>query len=644
MNSFKVKVLSLNKEIEVAEGQDLLQAMIKSGVNIFASCGGKGVCGKCKIKIVNGNFVTKFSQFISEEEKQQNIVLACETQPLSDIVVELLNPIDEIKKLKDVFITSSYFDKHNLEKKLVLDGFDISPIAKMIHLNLPSPSIEDYVSDTDRLVTYVSQQEKLKVIIDDYSVVKTLPEILRVNNWNITVVLVQKYLFPELLYEICEVRKEKRNLYAIAVDVGTTTIVVTLLNITDFKILGSVCSINKQITFGADIITRIVYSEETSGLEMLNQKVLETINELIYYIIAENGVDLRDIYAVVFAGNTTMIHFLLNLPAKYIRREPYVPVVNRPPVTVARQLGLMINPEARVYCLPLVASYIGGDIVGGVVSCQIDVSDDICVLLDLGTNGEIVVGNKDFLVAAACSCGPAFEGIDISSGMLAVEGAIEDVKIVNGRVDYKVIGNTKPIGICGSGLIGLPAELYKAGIIDRSGKFNKSISEPQLQKRIRQNEIGENEFILVGKEHTGNNRDIVISESDIQNILRSKGAIFHGLHTLLKYLHLSFSDIKKIFICGGFGSYIDIKKAQILGLLPDIEESKFVVAGNTSLLGAILYTLSQSARDRIYKTQQKMTYIDLSSMSMYMNEYSSTLFIPHTDLSLFPNVTKYLSK
>lgn len=646
MKLFKIKILPINREIEVGTTENLLQSLIMSGVNIFASCGGRGSCGKCKIKILDGKFITEPSQFITEDEKKQNIVLACKTQILSDVVVELLQPIGELKTVKDVFSSSLQLAQYDFKSKLILEGFDIQPVLKVIDLNLEQPTVENYIADTERILLSVSQQKKIKVVIDDLTLVKLLPEMLRSNNWGITAVLTQKYCTTELIYELFEVlpKQKKKNFYAVAVDVGTTTVVVTLIDLLNLKFIETACAINKQVGLGADVITRIIYSEQPSGIEVLNQKIIETINELIYFVVDKSKVNLRDVYVAVFAGNTTMIHFLLGLPARYIRREPYIPVINRPPVITARQLGLNINPQAKVYCLPLVASYMGGDIVAGVVSCGIDISNDVCVLLDLGTNGEIVVGNKDFLVSAACSCGPAFEGVDISSGMLAVTGAIEDVKIVNGKVEYKVIGDTKPIGICGSGLIGLPAELYKAGIIDRSGKFNKVISNEQLRNRIRQNDTGEYEFIVVPKEDAGGSKDITISESDIQNILRSKGAIFHGLHTLLKYLHLDFSSIKKIYISGGFGSYINIEKAQILGLLPDIELDKFVIAGNTSLTGAVLFLFSQKARERIYTVQQKMTYVDLSSLPMYMSEYSSSLFIPHTDLSLFPNVTRYLLK
>lgn len=638
-----IRILPYNKEILVEKDKNLLQTLISAGVNIYASCGGRGTCGKCKIKILSGEYTTEPSQFISDEEKKQNIVLACKTFPKSDLSIELLNQLDVIEEIQKHSFLQYEFFKENLKEEIE-KNFDVSPLIKLCKLNLPKPSIEYNTADVDRITNYISQKEKINVIFDNLKLASNLPDMLRKNDWNVDCLISEKFCVNEenTVYNITCISPKIDKVHAIAVDIGTTTVVVALVDILNLKILGVYSTLNQQIVYGSDVITRIIHSEQNDGLKELNQKVVYTINELIDIATKNAEVQLKDIYTAVVSGNSTMTHFFLNLPAKYIRREPYIPVVNKILPTDASQVGLMINPQGKVYCLPLVASYVGGDIVGGVVSCGIDVSDDLCVLLDLGTNGEIVVGNKDFLVSAACSCGPAFEGIGITSGMVATVGAIEDIEIKDTEVKYKVIGDTKPVGICGSGLIDIPAELYKAGIIDRAGKFIKD--NKVFKNRIRENDNGELEFVIVEKKFTANNQDIVITESDIENILRSKGAIFHGLYTLIKYLGLNLADIKKIYVSGGFGSFIDIKKAQVLGLFPDVEQEKFVISGNTSLLGAILFLLSSDARKRIYKVQQKMTYVDLSSLPMYMNEYTSSLFIPHTDLSLFPNITKELRR
>jgi uncharacterized 2Fe-2S/4Fe-4S cluster protein (DUF4445 family) len=368
---------------------------------------------------------------------------------------------------------------------------------------------------------------------------------------------------------------------------------------------------------------------------------------LISKLISDAKILLKDVYVIVFSGNTTMTHFLYNIPAANIRREPYVPVMTKFPIVKSEELNLMINPKGIVYTFPCVASYVGGDIVSGVISCGIDMKEEISALIDLGTNGEIVIGNKEFLVCAACSAGPAFEGVGIKCGMRAISGAIEDIKIFGDKIEFSVVDNVEPIGICGSGLIGIPAELLKNGLIDRAGKFVKMFDDKKFNKnlfqRVRENNDGEKEFVLVYKDENEKiPYDIVITENDILNIIRSKGAIFHGLHTMLKYLNLDFNDISKVYISGGFGSYLDINNAKVLGLLPDIENEKFVVSGNTSLLGAKLFLLCEEVRKKVSVVSEKMTYLDLSSQPFYMNEYSSSLFMPHTDLNLFPNISKII--
>ncbi|MCS7231571.1 MAG: ASKHA domain-containing protein [Elusimicrobiota bacterium] len=641
MENIKIRVINENKEFVANKEENLLKSLINAGVNIYADCGGKGICGRCKIKIIKGNYSTQTSYLITKEEEKEKIVLACTTYPLEDLIIEIPKEFQfENKEISTYFET----EKENLEKVLEKMKLDTNALIKKVNFKLPPPTIETSFSDADRLLTFLTRQKNMIVIIDDLDFLNKLPVYLRKNNWEGSVLISEKYYNDNTIFEVCDLLDNDQKFYALAIDIGTTTVAMSLIDIETLNNVITKTTFNKQMVYGEDIITRIIYSEKEEGLKQLHYKIIATLNELISEIIQSIKICQRDIYAVVISGNTTMIHFLFNILASYIRREPYTPVATKFPIIDAKNLNLMINSNAKVYSIPLVASYIGGDIVAGVVACGIDVSDEICVLIDLGTNGEIVVGNREFLVSAACSCGPAFEGVGISCGVRAVEGAIEDVKIIDGEVRYVTIGNKRPTGICGSGLIDIPAELLKAGIIDMSGRVKQDIKNPHLIDRIRKNELGEYEFIIEKKEFTDIGRDIVITQSDIQNILRSKGAIFHGLYVLLKSLNLKFSDIKKFFLSGGFGSFLDIKKAQILGLLPDIEEEKFVISGNTSLLGAKLFLVSKQARERMFEVAKKMTYIDLSNFPIYMNEYVSTLFIPHTDFSLFPNVIKYLKE
>jgi uncharacterized 2Fe-2S/4Fe-4S cluster protein (DUF4445 family) len=652
MDEIKIKILPEDREISSKKNKNLLEALIENGINIYADCGGQGVCGKCKVKVISGEFNTEESYLISSEEKKNNIVLACETFPKTDIIIELIKELQVgyIQTIKENVSLCLQSEQENLEFLLKKQNLDLNPIIKFINLKLQKPTLEKPISDFENLLSCLSDELKeSRIFLNNFEILQNLSIQIRDYNWECGVLVGEDITenfdtksTRQNNYEILQVLpyKENKEFYGIALDIGTTTVSASLINLNDFVTIITKSAFNQQIVYGEDVITRIIYSEKEDGLRNLNQKIINTINQIIDSICFEKGILFKDIHTAVVAGNTTMIHILFNIAPKYIRIEPYIPTITFPPSLNAKQVGFNINPYGKIYSLPLVSSYIGGDIVSGIIATGIDLTSDISVLLDLGTNGEIVLGNSDFLVSAACSCGPAFEGVGITSGMRATIGAIEDIEFKDGEINYKVIGNTKPVGICGSGLIDIPAELFKARIIDRSGKF---IRDNKLySKYIRENENGEFEFVIVKKEFTANNKDIVITESDIQNILRSKGAIFHGLHTLVKYLNLNFEDIKKVYIAGGFGCFLDINKAKILGLLPDIDEKKFVIAGNTSLTGAKMFLVSKKARKRAYEVARKMTYVDLSSLPMYMNEYTSSLFIPHTDFSLFPNVSKML--
>ncbi len=645
LKKVKIKVLPEKKEFESLTTENLLHSLISNGVNIYASCGGKGNCGKCKVKILLGKYFTAETRFISENEKKQNIVLACLTVPESDLTIEVLQEakLEYIKTLEDQ--TSVYIENINPAHILEKNCWGKSPPLKIIKPKIDPPSLNNPTADFERIEKELAENGIENVKFNNFSFLRELPEKLRNNNWEIKMLLLENIYKDKIEHELVDVLSisENEEYYGLAVDIGTTTVAVSLINLTTLETVATRTSLNQQRVYGDDVITRIIYSENPQGLYELNQKIVNTINQLIDVISEQAKVPLKDIYTMVVAGNTTMIHLFYSIPPKYVRREPYVPVISQIPPMHAKEVGIMINPNGIIYSFPSVASYVGGDIVAGIISCGIDMKEKISLLLDLGTNGEIAIGNKDFIICAACSIGPAFEGVDISCGIYATVGAIEDVEIKNGDVIYKVIGDVKPIGICGSGLISIPAVLYFNGIIDRAGKFIKQSDtkhNSKLYNRVRINNEGEYEFVIAEKTETANNKDIVITESDINNILRSKGALFHGVYTLLNHLNLKFEDNDKIYISGGFGSFIDIHKAQVLGLFPDLPKEKFVVVGNSSLLGAKLFLYSQDVRKKVAAVAQKMTYIDLSSDPMFMNEYTSTLFIPHTNLGLFPNVSK----
>jgi uncharacterized 2Fe-2S/4Fe-4S cluster protein (DUF4445 family) len=358
------------------------------------------------------------------------------------------------------------------------------------------------------------------------------------------------------------------------------------------------------------------------------------MNQMIQELIREHGIDLNDVTCVLCAGNTTMIHLLLRVDPEYIRKEPYVPTANFVPTIRASEAGIKINPRGLLSCLPGVSGYVGGDVTAGVLACGLDNENDLSILIDIGTNGEMVLGNKEFLISASASAGPAFEGSGLSCGMRASSGAIQKVKITPAQfgVDYGAIGDVKPRGICGSGYIDLIAQMLEAGLLEKDGKIKRV-----KNKRIREGEYGR-EFVVAFREESDSTCDIVITETDIDNIKRAKGAIYAATAILVKHMGLEFPMIKKFFIAGGFGTYINVTHAINIGLLPDLDKDRFIFVGNSSLAGSRQVLLSSEAINKANEIAKKMTYFELSVDPGYMDEYMAALFFPHTDLRLFPSV------
>ncbi|MCM8804587.1 MAG: ASKHA domain-containing protein, partial [Candidatus Omnitrophica bacterium] len=446
------------------------------------------------------------------------------------------------------------------------------------------------------------------------------PNILRSSLWEVTVSFIENGGIVEII-NIEPGDTSKRN-YGIAVDVGTTTISASLVDMNKGEILKTETTFNKQASFGDDIISRIVFAEKEGGIEKLHHVVTETINELILNLSKRCGVSINDITSVSISGNMTMVHLLLKINPSFLRREPYIPVANDFPILKCAEVGIRINPNGVLAVIPGGYPYVGGDITSGIIVSGIYKVDELSIFVDVGTNGEIVLGNKDFLTCCAASAGPCFEGSGVKNGVRAVKGAIQKVRIENGSIFFETIGDVEPIGICGSGYIELVAELYRNKIIDRNGNF---IVE---NENIVDND-GIKEFIVAENRVKG--EKIVITQADIENLVRAKGAIYSAISTILKTLGIKKQDIKKFFIAGGFGKHLNIKKSIEIGLFPDLPEEIFKFLGNTSLLGAESYILSEEFRKLSKEVLKKLTYIDLSRSPIYMEEYLKSLFIPHTD-------------
>ncbi|MFZ5627207.1 MAG: ASKHA domain-containing protein [Bacillota bacterium] len=630
MDLHRVYFLPDGVEVQVEAGTTIWKAAQKAGLAIKSTCGGQGTCGRCAVIVQSGKVERGATANLSPQKLNEGWVLACQAKVQDNIVVEI--PL-ESRLAEHQVLTSDEKRAGTLTEQEIDEKRWSGPgLIWRQTVKLSPPSLTDNTDDWSRLLTVLRKQTENSNIQIRLSALAQLAEALREGNWEVTVTLA----LGAGVTEVVDISPGQNNspLYGIAVDIGTTTVVVQLINLITGERLDVRGTYNRQAKFGDDVISRIVHAVEVNGgLEELKEAVRSTINELVQGLCRKNGISPTEIKAVVCAGNTTMTHLLLGIDPNYIRLEPYIPTINFVPPIRAKELDLLVDPEAWVHALPSIASYVGGDITSGVLYTGMAEQQELTLLIDIGTNGEMVLGNEDWLIACSCSAGPAFEGGGIKFGMRAMYGAIERVEIgSDGKVKLKTIGNGKPVGICGSGLIDCIARLRDAGIIDRTGKF-ANLKHP----RVRQGEEGP-EFVLAWAEDSGIEQDITISEADIKNLIRSKGAIFAGIRVMLGMVDLPLEAVDRILIAGGFGNYLNIKDAVTIGLLPDLPEEKYRFIGNSSLKGACLALTSQAARAKVDEIAAKMTYLELSVGNTFMDEFVSALFLPHTDLSLFPSI------
>ncbi|MEE9421376.1 MAG: ASKHA domain-containing protein, partial [Desulfatiglandaceae bacterium] len=506
------------------------------------------------------------------------------------------------------------------------------PLAQKIYMELPEPSLEDNLGDVERIIRELRKKTEYQNFEASFHCLQGLASKLRDNDWKVTATITKgNDLWRIMQIEAGDTSDQN---YGLAIDVGTTTVVAQLVHMKSGNVVGVVGSHNLQARYGEDVISRMIFAcGSQEGLDPLHKAIVKNINNLIRTLTEKKGIDVDQITAIVAAGNTTMSHLLLSLTPCSIRLDPYVPTANIFPQIQAAELNIDINPYGILETMPAVASYVGGDIVAGVIACGIADKPETNGLIDVGTNGEIVIGNNEWLVCCSASAGPAFEGGGIRNGMRATRGAIERVMIDNGKVAYHTIGKAKPRGICGSGLIDCIYGFIQNGIINYEGKFNLSAKDERIAERD-----GEIQFIVAYSQDTETGKDLTITESDISNIIRSKGAVFAAIKSLTDYVGVKFDEIDTFFVAGGFGTYLDIPKAIGVGLLPDIDPKRIQFVGNSSLMGARIALLSGHAFERSVKIANGMTNIELSTYQPFMDEYIAAMFLPHTDRRLFPSV------
>lgn len=620
-----------------AFGESLLEVARKTNVAIDAPCSGNASCGKCKVKLIGGELESKKTHHISDEEYAQGWRLACVSKISADVEVlvpDIASAYRSRMKVADLSSPDEIKIFDDIKSSITEAGIELKNNLEIVELCMEVPTLDDTMPDNERFERALKASLGLERVKLPYSVLKKLPDVLRTSDFKIKAVI-RKTANNIFVYDIFPASEEVV-VAGVAIDIGTTTVSAILINMLDGSILAKGSAGNGQIRYGADVINRIIESDKPGGKERLQKAVIdETINPLIQSMCRQAKIAKQNIYRMCVAGNSTMNHLLMGINANPLRMEPYIPAFFKTNSLFANDIGIDINPDSHIIVAPNIGSYVGGDITAGTFVSMLWNRPEFSLFIDLGTNGEIVFGNSDFMMSCACSAGPAFEGGDISCGMRATDGAIEACTIDADTMEpaFQIVGEegTKPIGLCGSGIIDVISELFRCGIIDPKGKFVRE------GKRIKRDEDGMGSYVLAFEEEAGSVKDVEITEVDIDSFIRAKGAIFSAVRTMLAYCDFDVSMIENVYVAGGIGSGINMANAIRIGMFPDIPLEMYHYIGNSSLAGAYAMLYSTESERKVYEVAQNMTYIELSAIPQYMDEFVGACFLPHTDSSLFPN-------
>lgn len=625
-------------EASAAIGENLLEVARKVNVAIDAPCSGNGSCGKCKVKFLNGELDSKITCHISEEEYNDGWRLSCISTITGDVEVmvpDIASAYKSRMKVADLSSPSEIQIFNRATEEIKAAGVEFRNSFEVVEIQMEEPTLDDTMPDNERLVWALEAQTGKSNIKLSFTVLRKLAKVLRNADFCVKAVISNKE-DEVFVYDILG----KEDVAAgVAIDIGTTSVTGVIVDLISGKILAKASSGNGQIRYGADVINRIIEQQKPGGVEKLQDAIIEeTINPMIVNMCQSANISYGSIYSMCVAANTTMNHLFAGMDGDPIRMEPFIPTFFGTDSIHGRDLGLKIHPDARVIIAPNIGSYVGGDITAGTLVSMLWAKEEFSLFVDLGTNGELVFGNSDFMMSCACSAGPAFEGGDISCGMRATDGAIEACTIdhVTMEPTFTIVGEegTKPVGLCGSGIIDVIAELFRCRIIGPNGKFIRE------GERIRRDKYGIGSYLLASKEEAGAVKDIEINEIDIDNFIRAKGAIFSAIYTMLLSLDFDVSMIENVYVAGGIGSGINMENAVNIGMFPDIGVEKYHYIGNSSLVGAYAMVLSETAEEKVYELSKNMTYMELSTTPGYMDEFVASCFIPHTNSSLFPNVVQ----
>ncbi len=612
------------KRTQVEIGSTLLNAAIKAGVDLTSICGGKGTCGKCKVIIDDkhavNNLTTKEKDVLKTEEIQKGIRLACFTEVNQDIVVKIPE--------------SSRTGKQRLQVEGIDTPVKLAPMIKKYHLELTEPTLQDSKSDMDRILEALQKTHGLSNLTVNFNLIKNLGRKLRENcsDWKGIATVWRNELID------VESAESPGRIFGYAVDIGTTKLAGYLIDINTGKVIAAGSLMNPQIPFGEDVIARLNHPDQAA----LQQVVCDGLNQILVELLDKTGVKAEEVYEVVAVGNTIMHHLFLGIYPLYVGRAPYPPVVRDAILVDARDHKMNINPNGKIYVLPTIAGFVGADTVGVILATEIYKRDEICLAVDIGTNTEIVLGNKDRMMTASCASGPAFEGAHIKFGMRAASGSIEKIKIIPEtlEVKYETIDNEPPIGICGSGMIDIVAEMMKVGLIDVGGIFNRKFLN---NRRVREKEDSI-EFIVVPAKESGTKEDITFSQKDVTQIVLAKAAIHSGFKLLLKNFKITKEDVHTLFVAGAFGSHINKESARMIGIFPEFALDKIIVVGNAAGTGARMCLVSETAKALAEKISKTTQYLELGIDEDFQKVFLNSNLIPYADLDEFPEISKILKE
>ena len=597
----------------------------EAGVFIRSDCNGDGTCGKCRIVIAEngeslGELTASEHDLLTQKEVLHGYRLACQISVKESIVVRI--PEESGLRIRQVQSTG-------LERKV-----HVNPNVKKVHVRIPQPTLNDVLPDSERLILALRHGEQFSDLRIDPDLLPALPRLLREWAWDITAVLPTPG-------QVCALEKgdTTSQMYGYAVDIGTSKLVGVLVDLTTGETLNTLFVENPQLVFGEDIMSRMSFAMKAQENSLkLKSSLLSAINQLLERSCSKAQITPSQVYEVVVVGNTAMHHFLLGIESRYLALSPYVPALKGAINLHAKDVGVISHPHANVHVLPLIAGYVGADAVADVLASGIWKSDELSFLLDIGTNTELFVGTRNHIVSCSCASGPAFEGAHIRQGMKAVHGAIERVRIEPStlNVEYETVGSEKPVGICGSGILDAVAELLRRHVIDMKGRFQKIESNRLIEIS------GERAFILARNDETSTGDPVVVTQKDIGEVQLAKAAIHAGCSVLLSRVGVKATDLRRLYIAGSFGNYVNPTSAKLLGLIPEVPTEIIEFVGNTAIVGAKMCLISAEMRAEAKAIGEEVRYIELGADPSFSKDFAASMYLPHQDASLYPETCALL--